>query len=342
MREAAGVLFSVLLTVLFIYIAFAGVDLQEVWKVISHASLLWIVLFLVSSVISHFVRALRWGVIMNSIKPGIGSYNLFASLMIGYGVNNVVPRLGELTRAVSLGELEKVSRTSILGTIVVERVLDIIFFGLAVIISAALYSGNIYETVPWLKSTIVIGTVIVGIIIAGIIYAVMKREAIERYAAAQHEAKKFKTRFLHILVKLIYGFGSLRGRKNYLLVLFYSAVIMIFYSLTSYLALFTLSMEQILPVNFLTGWVIMSVSSIGIMIPTPGGIGSYHAITKAALVELYGFDPAISLAYATLSHALAFFLQIGTALLFFFHLKKRYRFFRWKMFESLNDEKQDE
>lgn len=340
-RGVIGISLSVLLTLVFIYIAFAGVNLSEVWEVISGASPLWILLFLLSSVISHFIRALRWGVIMDSIKPGIGPYNLFSSLMIGYGVNNVVPRLGELTRAVSLGELEKVSRTSVVGTIVVERVLDIVFFGLAVIVSAALYSGDIYYRVPWLKSTIVIGTLVVSVVVFGIVFAVIKRKSVEEYAAGHAGEKKFKAKFLTILVKLIHGFASLQGAKNYGLVILYSALIMIFYALTSYLAFFTLSMEQYIPVNYLAGWVIMSVSSIGIMIPTPGGIGSYHAITKTALVELYGFDAEISVAYATLSHGLAFILQIGTALLFFFLLKKKYSFFNRKMFQSLEEEKPD-
>lgn len=339
-RKIAGVAFSVLLTIGFIWLAFRGADLGRMWESIAMSHPGWIAAFIASSLISHYLRALRWGVILNTIKQGTKPFHLFSSLMIGYGVNNVVPRLGEVTRAVSLGELENVSRTSVLGTIVIERVLDIIFFGLSVIIAATLYTGDIYQSVPWLHMTIIIGSVSIGIIIGGIITAIFFTGSIKQYQVELGPGGGFRRRFIEVLLKLIEGFSSLKGIRNYVLTLIYSAGIMFFYALTSYLGLLVLDMDLILTVDYLTGWVIMSISSIGIMIPTPGGFGSYHAITKAALVELYGFNAEISLAYATMTHATAFLLQISTAVFFFMVLRRKYSFFNSRLFRGFSNDEQ--
>lgn len=339
-KKIAGAAFSILLTVGFIWLAFSGANLGQMWESIAMSHPGWIAAFIASSLISHYLRALRWGVILNTIKKGTKPFHLFSSLMIGYGVNNVVPRLGEITRAVSVGELENISRASVLGTIVIERVLDIIFFGLSVILAAALYSGDIYFSVPWLHTTIMIGAISIGVVIGGIIMAIFFAGAIKKYQSGLEGEKGFRARFLEVLLKLIEGFSSLKGIRNYALTFIYSAGIMFFYALTSYLGLLVLGMEKILSVDYLTGWVIMSISSIGIMIPTPGGFGSYHAITKAALVELYGFNAEISLAYATMTHATAFLLQVSTAIIFFLILRRKYSFFNSKLFRGFASDEQ--
>ena len=95
------------------------------------------------------------------------------------------------------------------------------------------------------------------------------------------------------------------------------------YALTAYLGFFTLGMQNMgIPVNYKLGWILMSISAIGTVIPTPGGTGSYHALAKAVLV-FFGFSLNISLAYAFLTHIISFFLIIFLALVSFFLLNKQ-------------------
>ena len=69
-------------------------------------------------------------------------------------------------------------------------------------------------------------------------------------------------------------------------------------------------------------WVVMSISAIGVVIPTPGGTGSYHALAKSALVLLYGYGEVISLAYAFLTHIISYLLFVISALIIFFVLNR--------------------
>jgi glycosyltransferase 2 family protein len=107
------------------------------------------------------------------------------------------------------------------------------------------------------------------------------------------------------------------------MVLSLSASIIILYAFNAYIGFFTIGMQEIQPVNFQMGWVLMSISAIGIIIPTPGGTGSYHTLAKSTLV-LFGFTEAVSLAYAFLTHIVSYILFIFSALIIYFVLNKQH------------------
>jgi uncharacterized membrane protein YbhN (UPF0104 family) len=68
----------------------------------------------------------------------------------------------------------------------------------------------------------------------------------------------------------------------------------------------------------------MSISAIGIIIPTPGGTGSYHTLAKSTLVLLFGFPEALSLAYAFITHIISYIFAILFSLIIFFLLNKQH------------------
>lgn len=166
-KEIYGFLFSLALGIGFLYLAFRGVSFPHFIASLSKASLLWMVIYTLSTILSHFFRALRWKYLLRYIKKDVSLHHAFASVMIGYGFNNLVPRMGEVSRAVFLGQYEKISRISVLGSIVVERLIDMIMFGLAVLISGLIYSSNLNQTFGWLRLTMMIG--IIGILLVVIL-----------------------------------------------------------------------------------------------------------------------------------------------------------------------------
>ena len=317
--------FSITLTIIFLYIAFRNVDVDTVIKVVSGASWSWIAAFFFTLLFSHFLRAVRWKVILRSVKKDIAIKHLFGALMIGYGVNCVVPRLGEVSRAIFLAKWEKLSRSSMFGAVIVERVIDVIFLGLSVIISVYLWRQDLYASFPWLKSTLEIMLILMIGVILFLILAIKLKEKfygllikfLERFFPAI--AKKVG----HIFTMLIEGFGSLKGIGNYSMTIILSVAIMLFYALGAYVGFFTIGMQNILPVNFKMAWVLMSISGIGVVIPTPGAMGSYHALAKSVLI-LFGFGEAVSFSYAFLTHIISYLMFIVLGLLSFVLLNKRH------------------
>lgn len=321
-RSVINFFLSVILAGSFLYIAFYNVNFSDVWFHVSKANLFWVFIFILFVLLGHLLRALRWKYILHSVKPDVKLKNLFGSLMVGYGVNAVTPKLGELTRAVLMGRWEGLSRSSMFGTVILERVIDIISLGFAILIAVFLSSNSLYQEFPWLESTLFITALIILSLLFMIYLAVRYREKF--YNTIIKFVGKFSGSLAvsgaHIFNMLTEGFSSLKGRRNYFWTVSLSVIIMLVYAFTSYLGFLMLDIEN---VNFGMGWVIMSISAIGVVIPTPGGTGSYHTLAKSTLVLIFGFSEVISLAYAFLTHIISYLVSIIGALISFFMLNKR-------------------
>jgi len=317
--------FSIVLAVVFLYIAFYNVDFSEVLKIVSHANIVWVFIFIVVTMFGHYLRALRWRYILNSVKPNTSMKNLFGSLMVGYGVNCVTPKLGEVTRAVLIGKWEGLSRSSMFGTVILERIIDIISLGLSVIVALLLTSVNLSEKFPWLITSLYI---MAAFIIVAIIFLTLILKSREKFSELIIKfvgkiSHKLAEKIAYIFTMLAEGFASLKGAKNYFWTITLTIVIVVFYAFGSYAGLLMLDMQNIMTITFGMGWVIMSISAIGVIIPTPGSTGSYHTLAKSTLVLIFGFSETISVAYAFLTHIIGYILFIITALTMFFIVNKQ-------------------
>ncbi|HEX2866219.1 MAG TPA: lysylphosphatidylglycerol synthase transmembrane domain-containing protein [Ignavibacteriales bacterium] len=324
-RKITGIAFSFILTGIFLYIAFYGVRFRDVMGIVEKARWLWVVVLVGSLLLSHFLRAVRWKVILSSVKKDTSLTNLFGSLMVGYGVNCVIPRLGEVSRAVLLGRWEGLSGTSMFGTVIVERVIDIVSFILALLISVFIYNGNLYESFPWLKSSLYLASVFMAGVIVFLFLVIRFKEKFYSIILklVSRMSPKTAQKLADIFNMLIEGFASLKGVRNIILTVLLTAAIILVYALNSYLGFLCLGMQNMKDVGFSTAWVLMAISSLGVIIPTPGGTGSYHVITQTALVLLFGFTSEMGLAYAVLNHAVSTIVFIVSALFFFFYLNYR-------------------
>jgi uncharacterized protein (TIRG00374 family) len=109
-----------------IWLVLRSVDVGQTVEILRAADLGWIVLVAVFVVVDLLTRALRWQRLVAPIGQ-VGYVPMLAYLLIGYLANNVLPaRLGELVRSHYLGDREGLSRTTTLGTVVVERVVDFV------------------------------------------------------------------------------------------------------------------------------------------------------------------------------------------------------------------------
>uniref|UniRef100_A0A7V2ZLN1 Flippase-like domain-containing protein n=1 Tax=Ignavibacterium album TaxID=591197 RepID=A0A7V2ZLN1_9BACT len=320
LRSILNYFLSFLLAGIFLYIAFHDVNFNEVLEIAANANLFWMTVFILLFYIGHLIRAYRWKYILHSVKPDTKFSNLFSSLMIGYGVNCITPKLGEVTRAVLFGKWEGLSRSSMFGTVILERIIDIIALAVSVLIAIVISTENIRESFPWLLTTVYISAALIVLFIL-FLYLILKFE--QKFS---EWIVRLLNRFSHTLAdKVAYifsmltqGFFSLKGRKNYYITFALSALIIIVYALTSYIGLLMLNMQTIQPVTLKMGWVLMSISSIGVIIPTPGSTGSYHTLAKSTLVLLYGFSETVSAAYAFLTHIISYILFILTAVVIYF------------------------
>lgn len=318
---------SLLIGIVLLIYTFRGVGLDEVLIHFADVNVFYLILFTIVVFLGAFIRAWRWKYMIESFKPDVKLKNLFSAVIIGYGVNAVLPRFGEVARAMSIGSLEGISRVSSLGTIVIERVLDLIFLILTVLLGLYLFGEILESEYPWIYDSIYIGVAafILALIFLGLVIKFQRRVLIWIEKLFVRMNFKILNKATLFTSKIIDGFDSIKSRKNFVLIFLISPLIWVIYAFGAYIGLFMLNMQEIMPVDFSFGWIIMSITTFGILIPTPGSTGSYHVFCKSVLTMILGYAVEISLAYALLTHFLSTvpFLLVAVILFFVYQRKKR-------------------
>jgi uncharacterized protein (TIRG00374 family) len=172
------------------------VDLAAAWEVLRDAAPAWVVATVACIIIDVTLRALRWRGLLAPIAP-LRRQTVAASLLVGYLANNILPaRLGELVRSHHLGDRTGVSRASVLGTVVVERVVDTGV--LVAIASAAIVVLSVRGIVA---SAVMLGLAATGLLVAALALALVAHRlpfadrgiaALERRPAVARAASRLR------------------------------------------------------------------------------------------------------------------------------------------------------
>jgi glycosyltransferase 2 family protein len=281
---------------------------------------------LIGTVFGSYVRALRWRYLLNPLKKNIGINNLFSAVMIGYMMNAIIPRSGEVSRPILLANKENISRASAFGTIVVERIFDMLsmflVFGICLFyfrdkISYAFGEYN-FEGISLYFSLVIILFVFIIVIM---LFNLEKTERIIENITKKFLPVKFQEKIHKIFISLINGFLFIKYPKSYFPIFFLSMAIWICYATSSYLTFFAFDIH----LSFLDANLILTLMSFAMTLPLPGNsAGTYHFFTKTALVSIFGINAEVALGYATVSHLLGLvaLLIIG----FYYSIKENFKF----------------
>ena len=246
--------------------------------------------------LSHFIRALRWRLIMEPLgyKPSI--MNTFLAVLIGYLANLAIPRLGEVLKCTLLAKYEKVPAEKIVGTIVAERAFDVISLGIVFLLALTLQFNVIKAGWQQLQSGGSTATtsnnnlfIILGIIAFLVIVAVIL------FFTLRHKFESIISPIKKIIKGVWEGVISATKLKKHNLFFFYSFSIWFLYLLATYIGLYG---TEGTASSFSTAISCLAYASIG-MIITPGGIGAY-AFFMAKVLELNGIEYTLGLANGTL------------------------------------------
>ena len=163
LRAAVGIGVSILAFAL----VFRSVDSQETLDILRGAAPGWILVLAVFFALDLAVRSYRWRRLLAPIQD-VPFQRTLAYLLIGYLANNVLPaRLGELVRCHYLGDREGVSRTTALGTVVVERVVDI-----AVVVAIAALAILVLSVRGMVRDAILVGGAIGILLVVGLAFMI--------------------------------------------------------------------------------------------------------------------------------------------------------------------------
>lgn len=293
-----------LLGVFLMWWVFKEQDFSLLADNLAKAKYSWLLVSIGCGLLSHLVRAMRWKVLMQPLGYQPTLWNTFHAVMVGYIANLAFPRMGEVSKCGSLAKKESLAVDKLLGTVVIERLWDLISLlvisAAVVLFNLSLFATPIMEFVASKSGTInwwipgVLALLGVGMLIS---LPWLLRQ-IRRRAGNQSWFIKIND-FVKGIVEGLTAFRKMQRKGLFLLL---TGLIWLLYWLMVYLCVFSIEATANMDLN--DGWMLLVVGSFGIVAPVQGGIGAYHAIMVAFLTHLphrvISSDDA--LVFATLSH----------------------------------------
>lgn len=328
-------LITFIIVAISIYFAFGGIDFYLLWHYIISANFFYIILPIPVMIISHWIRAVRWKTILTPIHQGASVRNLFASVMIGYAINNILPRGGEIVRPYVFSQQEKISFSSTFATIILERILDLItllvLLGLTFLIHEDKIVALLPQNIDIAKITYLGILMIIFVIFA--FYPPITEWLIKKIIRpfSNHLADKLSD----IFSKFRKGFAIIKAPNLYAKIIIESIIIWFFYALPLFIMFYAFNFSS-QGMNFWDAILLLVASGISFTIaPTPGSIGVFHWIVKVILMKFYGVSGEQALAYATVNHGINYLLQIFLG--GYFIIKDR----SWNLIWNINLVKKD-
>lgn len=251
--------------------------------------------------LSHFVRALRWRLLIEPLGYKPAKANTFFAVMIGYLANQAVPRLGEVLKCTVLARYEKVPADKLVGTIILERLIDaltlLLIFAITLAIQPDLYTQIMdtffssrqaadASTEKSNTGTIILLALVLLAILALLAWMIIKKKKL----------KDLGYLIKNIIMRVVQGVSTIRHLRRRWYFIFLTVSLWSLYLAGGYLGFMALQETQQYGIK--EAFTVLSAGSIG-MIVTPGGIGAY-ALMLEKTMQLYGLQKGVALAFGWL------------------------------------------
>jgi uncharacterized protein (TIRG00374 family) len=286
--------------------------LAKVGYDISHAHFVWVLIPMALFMLTNVIRALRWKMMFEAIGYQPRFINLLATIMVNYLANLGIPRSGEIIRAGLISQYEDIPVEKSLGTIFTDRIFDVIMLA-GVIVLTLMVGGSDLKTYfdqnmdlsarfgwftshPWQTA----GMAIFFSVIIAFMYLNRKR----LYATSAGK------KILHLAAGFAEGVKSVLRVRHLWLFISYTVLIWIIYYFMLWGAF--RSFDPVAHLGPIAGLVVFTFGSLGILFPSPGGMGSYHFLVGEALA-MYGISGSDAFSFANI---VFFSIQLFVVLIF--------------------------
>ncbi len=286
----------------------------KLWEDVSSANLWWVGLMVVLMFIAHGSRAARWQMLLEPLGYKPSFMNVNNAIWLGYFANNLVPRLGEVTRCSQLYKSDNIPVDKSLGTVVTDRIFDVITLFILLIVHFIIDFDKLWSFVNQQlsqnqsgeKGSSTLLYIILGVSLLTGIVSFMFRKSILEVALIQTVIEKLKG--------LLDGLLSIQHLKNPKLFLFYSVMIWLMYWAMGYVLFFAIPKFADLPP--IAGLTFLVSGALAMILPSPGGAGTVTAIVSPVLVTMYGLskDDAGTLATFVQSSQMLVTLVVGAVI----------------------------
>jgi uncharacterized protein (TIRG00374 family) len=297
--------FIFLLSVALIAWFLSGVDLNELERVLRRAHPAWIGAGVLSVGLTYIFRAWRWQVLLAPIvsgKAGVSFRNSFRITVMGFTATNLLPgRLGEILRPYLIARVEPVNTAAALATVLIERLLDMaaimLLFGVFLLTTAASVGADVKWAGALASSTAVVALVV--LVFGAGHPAVLRRWSDAFTKRLPARIAGVAGRFAHTLVD---GLLVMRQPRAVTVAAVLSVFLWLSIALTIWFSGLALDLTFAFPDTFL----IVMYLVVGVAVPVPSGVGSYHFMYQLAATSIFGVNRDLAAAAAIVTHAISF------------------------------------
>lgn len=309
LKKTLTIVISLVFAVVFMWLALRGLDFEKIEKSLMKANYWWIFLASIFGILAYWFRAVRWNLLLEPLGHKISNSNSLWTISFGYLMNLTIPRSGELARSTALYGVEKVPVDKAFGTIILERVVDLVcmllFLGLTLIFKyEAIFS--FYTQANIKLNPVLLGGFLGAIVLGSVLFFKLK----EKFRKI-----KIFGKIIDFLEGIFAGLSSilkLRSKGKFIL---QSLAIWVCYYFAAYLVCFAL--PETSNFTFADGFFIIVVGTLGMMVPASGGIGAFHFALKLGISALFlsmgksaEEGAEIGLSYAFLSHTMQLVIML--------------------------------
>ena len=296
-----------------------GEQKAAIWQSFLGANYSWVAAAMVCCLLSHWVRAMRWQLLFKPLGFTPSINNTFGSVVIAYMANLAFPRAGEVMRCATLRTSEGIPVEKSLGTVVTERAIDALAFGLIVLLGFGTVKDLLYNSLSTkfehLPNMFMLGgAAMVAAVLAFLFYRLFWKKLLHIGLFRKIDEL---VRNLIASVKSILQLGW----KNTLMFVLYSIVIYALYILGGQIIF--LAFKETSGLGFDAAFVLYLYGSVG-MTFSQGGIGVYPMLVQWAL-DKFGISMEVGTACGWLlwGSQQAIVIAVGAAYLVYFSIKKR-------------------
>jgi hypothetical protein len=307
MKQLLTVLkYSLLLSVsgLLMWYAVQGQDLNSIGRSVREANYSWLIITMVLSALGYFSRAYRWKMQITPTGHQPSYWDVYHAMMVGYLANLVLPRMGEVIRCTVLQRTSQVPVQVSLGTVVTERVIDVMvllgLLGATLLLDFKTFwtfvtdklLGGRYDELARNRTPLLIAGVIILVLLAVLAYTLFQNLERLRQNALFNKVV--------IFVKgLLAGVFSILKLENKGLFLLHTLFTWAVYYFMDYLAFFCFPATYDLGMR--AGLAVLTFGAFGMAAPVAGGIGPFHVMVQGILLA-YGISKDAGIAYALVVH----------------------------------------
>ena len=292
--------------------ALKGMDIKKIMQQIFSANIFWVSISGVISIIAFVVRAHRWNLLIEPMGYSPSLKNTTYAVMVGYFANLAVPRLGEVSRCGALSKAESIPFNKLLGTVIVERIIDVISLLICILLAAVIeYKrlGNFFNQKVFSPLSKKFAQLFESpLLLVAIVVLLLTLFGTAIYFFRRSKKRGAESPINKIIKGFIDGLRSVANLKRPVLFIFQSALIWILYFLGVYVALFAFPFTRGLGAG--AALFLLVAGGLGMSAPVQGGIGTYHLLVSQGLV-LYGVIEENGLAFAFMLHGLQMILVIA-------------------------------